>query len=354
MKKTSKLLLFLLAGTLTFTASANSSRDNLTTTHRPLIEEYTGTWCGWCVRGYVGMELLSETFGEDFIGVAIHNDDAMAILPESQYPNSISGFPTAYVERSKEVDPLYGTGNTSGGIVSYMQKLASRASSVAVGVAAEWTSEDRTAIDVHVSTFFTASNSTGNYAIEVMLIADDLYGNSSGWYQSNYYRQYAAYYADDPYLGPWTTQPSVIKNLHFNDVLVGTSGVVSGSLPATIVANEIYDFDYTFTLSNLPNPSLIQNKDNVHVIAIVVNTSTHKVVNANRSYISEFVPVVTVIPGDVDEDGLVTIADVTELIDYLLLGGEITINDANADVDEDGVITIADVTGIIDIMLGAN
>lgn len=354
MKKTSNLLLFLLAGIMAFTASANSSRDNLTTTHRPLIEEYTGTWCGWCVRGYVGMELLRETFGGDFIGVAIHNDDAMAILPTSQYPNSISGFPTAYVERSNEVDPLYGTGNTSGGIVSYMQKLASRESSAAIGVAAEWTSEDRTDIDVHVSTFFTSSNSTGNYAIEVMLIADDLYGSTSDWYQSNYYRQYASYYADDPYLGPWTTQPSVIRNLHFNDVLVGTSGVVSGSLPTNIVANEIYDFDYTFTLSSLPNPSLIQNKDNLHVIAIIVNTSTHKVINANRSYISEYVPVVPVVPGDVNEDGVVNIADVTDLIDYILSNGTTIINNANADVDNDENITIADVTSIIDLILGAN
>ncbi|MDE6511651.1 MAG: hypothetical protein K2L00_06125, partial [Muribaculaceae bacterium] len=27
--------------------------------HRPLLEEFTGTWCGWCPRGYIALELLN-------------------------------------------------------------------------------------------------------------------------------------------------------------------------------------------------------------------------------------------------------------------------------------------------------
>lgn len=351
MKKTFKLFLFILAGMMAFNASANSSRDNLTTKHRPIIEEYTGTWCGWCPRGFTGMELLREHFGEDFIGVAIHNDDPMAVLTTSQYPSPITGFPSAFVERSKEVDPYYGnTEDTPAGIITYMDRVASRDAVAAIGVAAEWTSQDQTDIDVHVSTFLTSSSTNGKYAIEVMLIADDLYGTSSDWSQSNYFRQYASYFSDDPYLAQWTTKPGAVKGLHYNDVLVGTSGVVSGSLPTSIVAREIYDFDYTFTLSSLPVPSLIQNKDNLHVIAIIVEKSTEKVINANRCYI-EIAPM-PVVPGDVNGDGNVGIADVTDLIDYIL-GNELdSFNEANADIDSDGNITIADVTGIIDAMLG--
>ena len=95
MKKTSILIMSILAGMMTFSAIAGSARDNLTTQHRPLIEEYTGTWCGWCPRGFTGMEMLRETFGEDFIGVAIHNQDPMAVLTTSQYPSNIQGFPSA-------------------------------------------------------------------------------------------------------------------------------------------------------------------------------------------------------------------------------------------------------------------
>lgn len=58
-----------------------------------------------------------------------------------------------------------------------------------------------------------------------------------------------------------------------------------------------------------------------------------------------------VIPGDVDNNGTVSITDVTELIDYLLSGDSAAINTAAADVDRDGNINIADVTSLIDKLL---
>ena len=56
-------------------------------------------------------------------------------------------------------------------------------------------------------------------------------------------------------------------------------------------------------------------------------------------------------PGDVNDDGVITIADVAILIDYLLSEGLETINMDNADVDGNGEITINDVTTLIDQML---
>ncbi len=56
-------------------------------------------------------------------------------------------------------------------------------------------------------------------------------------------------------------------------------------------------------------------------------------------------------PGDVDGDGVVNIADVTALIDILLSGGTVP---ANADVDGDGIVNIADVTALIDMLLSGN
>ena len=59
------------------------------------------------------------------------------------------------------------------------------------------------------------------------------------------------------------------------------------------------------------------------------------------------------IPGDVDGDGLVTIGDVTDLIDFLLKA-DASSTLANADVDGDGEVTIGDVADLIDILLGFN
>ena len=71
-------------------------------------------------------------------------------------------------------------------------------------------------------------------------------------------------------------------------------------------------------------------------------------------YYVEIPAMVTVIPGDADGDGKVTVNDVTAIIDYVLgvnVGGIIV--DA-ADFDNDGQVAISDVTAIIDYIMHNN
>ena len=60
-----------------------------------------------------------------------------------------------------------------------------------------------------------------------------------------------------------------------------------------------------------------------------------------------------VLPGDVNDDGSISISDVTALIDYLLCAETLVINLSNADLNNDQAISIADVTRLIDILLSA-
>ena len=60
----------------------------------------------------------------------------------------------------------------------------------------------------------------------------------------------------------------------------------------------------------------------------------------------------TITLGDANDDGNVTIADVSTLIDYLLSGDVTPFNASNADVNQDRNLTIADVSALIDILLG--
>lgn len=73
---------------------------------RPLFEEYTGLWCGWCPRGYVGLERMAEEY-PDFIGVAIHNDDEMTVIYQSEYPSIVAGLPTGWMDRTEKLSPSY-------------------------------------------------------------------------------------------------------------------------------------------------------------------------------------------------------------------------------------------------------
>ena len=60
------------------------------------------------------------------------------------------------------------------------------------------------------------------------------------------------------------------------------------------------------------------------------------------------------IRGDVDSDGSVTIADVTELIDLLLNGNTASVSLITTDCDRDGKVTIGDVTALIDYLLSGH
>lgn len=55
--------------------------------------------------------------------------------------------------------------------------------------------------------------------------------------------------------------------------------------------------------------------------------------------------------GDVNDDGVINISDVTTLIDYLLGGSLEHFNIANANVNMDSKISISDVTALIDLLL---
>ena len=57
-------------------------------------------------------------------------------------------------------------------------------------------------------------------------------------------------------------------------------------------------------------------------------------------------------PGDVDGDGQISVADVTELTDYILGDQSESFIFANADIDRDGNATVGDLSELIDIILG--
>ena len=88
-------------------------------------------------------------------------------------------------------------------------------------------------------------------------------------------------------------------------------------------------------------------------IGIQVYYTVDGVSNASNIVYLEVFPNPNVNIGDVNNDHVVNIADVTSLIDYLL-GSANNINEQAADVNQDKVINIADVTALIDKLLSGN
>jgi len=302
----------------------------------PVIEEFTGTWCGWCPRGFEGMETVRETYGDNVILIAAHNADPMAITDYD--PVMASSFPTAVINRQANVDPHPST------FIEYLNATMDDHPDAMVDVSAQWNNEEMTEINISTDSKFVYNLSNANYGIALVLTNDGLQGTGINWSQANYYNTGSG----DPYMSDWYGAGSYVSGLTYNFVAVAAWNIergFDGSVPTTVVGGGSNKFNYTADISS---KSVIQDKSLLKVIALLIDRSTGEIINAGHTRIKAFGDA---LPGDVNGDGSVDISDVTALIDYLLSG---TGNIENADVNNDGDINISDVTALIDYLLSGN
>ena len=254
--------------------------------HKPLMEEYTGTWCGWCPRGMAAMEAMAELYGDDFIGVAYHEGDAMMIT--SQFPKVVSGYPGSTIDRVGDShDPFGGSEGGSLGIRNDWTRRAAVIAPAALGLEAVWDNEERTRIRVKSTTSFVRSLSDNPYRLTYILVADDLSGTGRYWSQVNNYSGQAGY-DGDPYLSPLTKLPGTILGMKFKDVVIQLSclgpDALEESLPASV--NDTDDYEHTY-IFDIADNALVQDKSKLRVVAALVNTQNGEVVNSEKATVGD-------------------------------------------------------------------
>lgn len=246
--------------------------------HRPLIEEYTGLWCQYCTRGYIGMELIGEFYGDRQVSVCFHNNDVMMVTTE--YPVEIPGYPSASIDRAIVLDPYYGTYQdidfgVHKNVDSSLEQLAIADLDIAVLV-------EGTKILTETSVRFIKDIKDADYQVGYILTCDGL--TDPSWLQNNAYSGAAGF--KDTYLEQAVEWPKYISGLIFNDVAVDVAGMIGigGSLPKDMLMGERYSHSYEF---NIEYNNLINDIDNVGVVAFILDKKTGKVVNANKVYLKE-------------------------------------------------------------------
>ena len=70
---------------------------------KAVVEDFTGTWCGYCPRLSYAASLVEEQTDKVFV-VGVHNRDQMANIFGSTLEQEyiITGFPTAYIDRANK------------------------------------------------------------------------------------------------------------------------------------------------------------------------------------------------------------------------------------------------------------
>ena len=253
-----------------------------------VVEEYTGTGCGWCPRGLIGMEKLRNNFGDRFVGIGIHrynSSDAMYI--SSYAPVSFSGAPSCRIDRGKAIDPYYGSDEDICDDFSVEMAIPGLGSVEVNGMF----DENFTKVE---ATATAKALFDGTYSLEFALVADGLKGSSSAWNQSNYYYQYSASQLPEDlsiFGSGGKYGKSSITGWTFNDVAIASS-YIGGSNKVekqTLTSGENAVFSYTLTL---PTKTTLKNallKDQIYVVAILVD-SNGKIVNAAKKKVEEYTP----------------------------------------------------------------
>lgn len=280
-----------------------------------VVEEQTGTWCGWCPRGHVALDLLNKQLGDKVVTLAGHfaNGDPMNILGDNITSQAErfadyglvamtlssllggGGLPGAMFDRVVAADPYVGANTTKGkngtyeyGATDLVNLLKEENPSEAdFSMTASWADDKNTDIKVDLTTTFNY-NRFGSfpYGVAFVLSENGMTGKGANWKQLNYYSKLAGVNGasdfNNPDMAAWFKAGSYVSTTYDNVVVqawnpLGDAAIVDKS-KTDIDKGEVIPFSTTLKV----NSDLIQNYNNLTLSALLVNLNSLAVVNAAK------------------------------------------------------------------------
>ena len=256
-----------------------------------VYEEGTGTWCGWCVRGIVGLKDMAHYHADStWIGIAVHNGDLMAV---TEYNDAItpfhpSGFPGGTMDRKiNDLNPG----------LSYLEEAyADKVTEIPLTkveiLAQSWDAGTRE-ITLDVTSTF-AIDASVDYNIAAIIVENGITGTDDQYNQANYYST-SSHSID---LIDWEginykfkPNPILAADMVYNHVgraLLGGFNGVGGDIPASAVYNTPYTHSFTYTL-----PSEF-DENNIELVGLIIDNATGEIVNAVKVELDATVNISTV------------------------------------------------------------
>lgn len=234
-----------------------------------VMEEGTGTWCGFCPRGALALEQLTENYPDEFIGIAVHNNDVMT-LPEYDGEIGFFGFPTCHVDRT-----LLNAGISPAAAEAYMAErlLVRNTPRASVDEILNYDHDTRT-VTLNV-TVTPALDFVGDYGLSIVMTEDGVTGTGPDYAQVNNF----AGGAGGP-MGGYEDLPNPVpaEDMVYDHVAREVIGGVRGEglmFPSDMVHGGSYFIETDF---RIPDG---YNLYNVHFVAMLLEMDSGVIVNAD-------------------------------------------------------------------------
>jgi hypothetical protein len=232
---------------------------------RVVCEEFTGTWCGWCPRGLVGLELMKEAHPEQFIAISIHGNDKLEIDSTQTYNyrpfiESCSGAPMCDVDRKIYGDPYYD-------IKNLYKMETSTDNHIAYAMTAIWNA-DSTAVDVKSTYYSDVDVDAPSYNMVYSVTEDSI----TGYTQTNYYAG-----GGNGTLYGWENKADHTTDVVYNDLARAVYSNYYGETCRSEAMKAMEVCTYTYSV---PVPSNVRDKKNIHIIGQLIDHKSGYILNA--------------------------------------------------------------------------
>ena len=222
-----------------------------------VLEDYTGTWCGYCPNVSHAIEQI-RLITNDISVVAIHNGDPMAIPQEAdlRYEFGIMGFPTGRINRTTDWSYPYGS--------SQIESLIDTDNSIAISIDSQIND-----MILEINLRVVSEEDLNNHKIVAYLIEDNLIYDQTSYYN----------YDEDSYF--FGMGNPIVDFVH-NDVLRHSFTNILGDPieNPTPALNDVY-FNYSIEIESEYNP------DNLGIVIMIVNEN-NTALNSQFSEINYF------------------------------------------------------------------
>lgn len=221
-------------------------------------EEGTGTWCGWCPRGAVNMDIMSNQFDGFWAGIAVHNGDPMTVANyDTGIGALIGGYPSSLVDRGTEIDP-------SAMQTDFLERIVI-APTATLEAGAAFNPVNRW-LEVSMTANFV-SPATNGYRMAIVLTEDSVTGDDSGYAQVNYYSNSADLI--DPAGFNWIDLPSTVPaaDMKYDHVARGIFPSFDGvsMFPSTVNPGDAH------TLNTYMTVPADWNVDEMHIVGLLID-----------------------------------------------------------------------------------